>query len=271
MMIAVCLATDDPETTLRGEGCSDEHTYTYVNSTAFHENLNAVFASLNSNLSSDGFATSIQNKSSKTDTVYGLAVCRQYLSARECLECVKVAETEVKKFCPRSNGGRVHLDGCSVRYENSSFYDEPVDGGMSSNCSSTNDGDPQTPFEKVEDLSKQLIANASASKGYAVGSVNGSLYGLAQCWPSLSNLSCQACLMQAQTQLLKCPPMVEGRGLEAGCFMRYSTYSFFSDNHTSSSSTNLAPSSSPKISMNIGSVGATALISVVCFAFCRRI
>lgn len=36
-------------------------------------------------------------------------------------------------------------------------------------------------------------------------------------------------------------------------------------------STNLTPSSSPKSSMNIGSVGATALIAVVCFVFCRRI
>jgi hypothetical protein len=233
MMIAVGLAADDPQSALLGEGCSNEATYSYVNATAFQENQDAVFASFRSNLSSNGFANSMQNKFGNTDPVYGLAVCRKYLSANECLECVTAAETQVKEYCPRSNGGRIHLDGCFLRYENTSFYGQDVDPGASAHCASTNDSDPQTFSQRATTLSSQLIANASSNNSYATGSIDGSLYGLAQCWPTLTNTSCLGCLTEARNQLLTCLPKREGRGLEAGCFMRYSTYSFFTDNQTS--------------------------------------
>eukprot|EP00253_Pinus_taeda_P018363 PITA_18363 len=273
MMISVGLAADGPQSALVGEGCSNPKTYTYVNVTEFQEIQKAVFVSLNSNLSSDGFATS--SKSGKTDAVYGLAVCRKYLTANECLECVMEAETQVKAYCPKSNGGRVHLDGCFLRYENTSFYGDDVDAGASSYCGSTNDTDPQTFSQRVTALSRNLIQNASANNGYATGSIDGSLYGVAQCWPTLTTSICQGCLTEAQNQLLTCLPKREARGLEAGCFMRYSTYSFFTDNVTSPLA-NLTPpsgkSSSKVVPILLGCIGGAALVVVMCFIlFYRRI
>eukprot|EP00253_Pinus_taeda_P022412 PITA_22412 len=263
-MIAVGVAAEDPQSKLVGKGCSP---HMYVNATAFEDNLDHVLQSLISNLSADGFATSMQIDSGKTDPVYGLAVCRKYLNASECSQCVKEASIQAKAVCPQANGARIHLDGCLLRYENNSFYTQYVDPGNYVYCTGTNSSDPQTFLERAQHLSTQLITNASKDNGYAVGSIDGSLYGLAQCWPSLTNLSCQACLTQAQTQVLKCPPMFEGRGLEAGCFMRYSTYSFFTDNQTAASP-NLTPSSGKSSSKTVlillGCISGAALVRVMC-------
>jgi len=171
--------------------------------------------------------------SGKTDPVYALAVCRKYLSAPECSQCVKEAATQAKALCPQANGARIHLDGCLLRYENNTFYSQDVDGGNYVYCGSTDYNDPETFLQRAQDLYTQLITNASKNNGYAVGSIDGSLYGLVQCWPSLTNSSCQRCWTEAQNRLLTCPPKREGRDLEAGCFMRYSTYSFFTHNQTS--------------------------------------
>eukprot|EP00253_Pinus_taeda_P003137 PITA_03137 len=274
LMIAVSFAaTDDPQTTVVSKGCSPVPAYTYVNATAFYENLNYVFASLLPNLSKNGFAFSGTDKAGKTDPVYGLAVCRRYLSANECSECFTEAATQLKATCTQSSGGRIHLDGCFLRYENSSsFYGESLGAGTSY-CLSSNDSDPQAFSQRAEDLSTQLILNASANNNYAVGSIDDSLYGLAQCWPPLTSPRCQRCLTGAKNLLLTCIPRLEGRGLEAGCFLRYSTYSFFTHNQTSSS-TNWTPSSgkssSKIVPIILGSTGGTALILVLCFLFCQR-
>jgi len=124
---------------LVGEGCSPHMT---VNPTAFTDNPDSVLQSLLSNLSSDGFATSMRINSGKTDPVYGLAVCRKYLSARECSQCVKEAAIQAKAVCPQSNGARIHLDGCLLRYENNTFYSQDVDAENYVYCASTDYNDP---------------------------------------------------------------------------------------------------------------------------------
>ena len=88
IMTAVNLAVEDPQPTFVGRGCIP---HMYVNSTTFRDNMDSVLQSLFSNLSSDGFATSMQIDSGKTDPVYGLAVCRKYLNTSECSKCVKEA------------------------------------------------------------------------------------------------------------------------------------------------------------------------------------
>jgi hypothetical protein len=225
VMIPVGLAADDLELTEEvGKGCSPSN----VNDTAFTAFSgfrDSVFAYLSSHVTPDNSPT--DNAGETENSVYGLAVCRKYLSARECSKCIMEAVTQLKSSCPQSAGGRIYLDGCFLRYENSYFYDEPLDGGNSSNCLSTltNSSDPQFS-QMARTLSTQLITNASANKGYAVGS-NGPLYGLAQCWPTVSISDCQTCLNDSRNLLLECIPGSEGRGLQAGCFMRYSNYLFY--------------------------------------------
>lgn len=234
-MIAVTLAADSAIYPVAGAGCKNIQTHRYVNATEFRKNLDAVFASLRSTLSSDGFAISTEDSFAvSTDPVYGLVVCQKYLTVPQCTECFTEAAREVKAYCPLSNGARILLDGCFLRYENSSFYGEGLGAGFSSSyCSSTNDTDPQAFSQRAHTLTTQLITNALANNSYAVGSIDGSLYGLAQCWPSVMSSNCQRCLKKAGNKLISCVPQREGRALEAGCTMRYSNYSFFTNIQTS--------------------------------------
>ena len=118
MIIAVALANDDPQFEQVDQiGCSDQQKYTYVNATAFQENRDSVLASLLSGLSEDGYSTNYEDRAGKTDPVYGIAVCRKYLNARECSECFTKAANLMKERCSRSNGGRIHLDSCFLHYE----------------------------------------------------------------------------------------------------------------------------------------------------------
>ncbi|KAH9290254.1 hypothetical protein KI387_034371 [Taxus chinensis] len=260
------LAADDPQATLLGAGCSDEITYTYRNFTVFDENRATVFTNLASILSSNGsgFANSTSSKAGMTDPVFGLVQCRKYLTLNECLQCFDEAQIQIKDACPRSNGARIHFDGCFLRYENTSFFGQAVDDGFSDFCASTNDTNPTEFTQRAQTLLSELITNASASDGYAVGSVD-SLYGLAQCWDSVENVTCQGCLKSAQDILLQeCVPRQEGRGLEAGCFMRYATYSFFSDNITTPLPENNSKGKSKLLPILLGSIAGAALIAALC-------
>ena len=61
---------------------------------------------------------------------------------------------------------------------------------------------------------------------------NTSVYGLAQCWEFVKGRACEECLANATSRIGLCPPKEEGRVLNAGCFLRYSTQKFY-DNSTS--------------------------------------
>eukprot|EP01018_Ginkgo_biloba_P006020 Gb_41607 [translate_table: standard] len=206
----------DPQTAELGHGCSGAD-YKYVNATTFNGNLNAVLASLGSNIFKNGFATSVQTKGT-TDPVYGLAQCRNYLISNDCLRCYAEAEKQIKAYCSSNefNGGRIQLDGCILRYENTSFFTQGVDPGASNYCASINEREPQEFSEKAQILLMELISNASTNDGYAVGSIavessSTVMYGFANCWPSLSNVTCQGCLQEALNRVQNCFPRREGQ------------------------------------------------------------
>lgn len=65
-------------------------------------------------------------------------------------------------------------------------------------------------------------------------------YVLAQCWKTVSPDGCRTCLAAAWNEAKGCLPNKEGRGLIAGCYLRYSTVKFYYQNGTSTSSANLS-------------------------------
>lgn len=72
------------------------------------------------------------------------------------------------------------------------------------------------------------IAGSSGSGGFGATEVRG-VYALGQCWSSLSNGECRICLEKAGEEVRRCLPSKEGRALNAGCFLRYSTAKFYND------------------------------------------
>lgn len=71
--------------------------------------------------------------------------------------------------------------------------------------------------------------------GFGVGEVEG-VYALAQCWKTLGTGGCRACLEKAAMAVGKCGPKREGRAMNAGCYLRYSTEKFYNDEQESRNS-----------------------------------
>lgn len=74
---------------------------------------------------------------------------------------------------------------------------------------------------------KDMVNLAPIHGGYAEGrrKSNGlSVYGMANCWNTLDEKSCNDCLSNASTTLLDCLPSIEARALSVGCYLRYSEY-----------------------------------------------
>lgn len=129
-----------------------------------------------------------------------------------------------------------------MRYDDYNFYNESTDPIRdTSNCSSSAgvvSAEESASFRKsVTKLIDNVTVAAVMNEGYAGREFDG-VYGLAQCWKTLSKEGCKECLAKASRNVKRCLPSREGRGLNTGCYLRYSTEKFYTDrpqNITSSS------------------------------------
>ncbi|KAF3444627.1 hypothetical protein FNV43_RR14320 [Rhamnella rubrinervis] len=164
--------------------------------------------------------------------IYGLAQCFQDLSHTDCLLCYAASRTKIPRCLP-SISARIYLDGCFLRYDNYSFYTESTDPSRDTvNCSSKNvlmDESERLGFVKnVRFVVGNVTRTAVKNGGFGVGEVEG-VYALAQCWKTVGTGGCRACLEKAAMAVGKCAPKREGRAMNAGCYLRYSTVKFYND------------------------------------------
>lgn len=112
------------------------------------------------------------------------------------------------------------------------FYNESVDPVRDKlNCNSTlvDSGGVDLDFgKKVEELVDGIADSAAVGGGHMAAEVRG-VFGLAECWKTVSVEGCKACLGKASREVKACLPSKEGRALNAGCYLRYSTQKFFSN------------------------------------------
>ncbi|XP_058188201.1 cysteine-rich receptor-like protein kinase 42 [Rhododendron vialii] len=162
--------------------------------------------------------------------IYALAHCHDDLPHTDCLLCYAVARTRLPHCLPALSG-RVYLDGCFLRYDRYDFFGESVDPVRDSvNCtdSGRRGGGVARGAEfnsSVGDLIDNVTQTAVANGGFAAGEVKG-VFGLAVCWKTVSSAGCRDCLEKAANDVRDCLPGGEGRGLNAGCYLRYSTHNF---------------------------------------------
>ncbi|KAF7135330.1 hypothetical protein RHSIM_Rhsim08G0174200 [Rhododendron simsii] len=171
--------------------------------------------------------------------VFGFAQCHKDLSEVDCQLCFAEARTKIPHCLPASRG-RIYLEGCFIRYDDYEFYDESVNAMYDSDlCSGSNKR--LKGREEGEDFGKRVEAAVMSVMEVALGSRVGGFgsaeesseapgaYALGQCWNTVNSTGCGVCLEDAWREVKKCLPAAEGRALNAGCYLRYSTRNFFSE------------------------------------------
>ncbi|WRX15282.1 Protein kinase domain - like 10 [Theobroma cacao] len=167
--------------------------------------------------------------------VFGYGECMKDLDQSDCNVCFAQCKTQILRCLPFqlvTRGGRLFYDGCYLRYDDYNFFSESLSEGDRTVCNTSDVASSnQTVFrDYVLQLVRNLSVEAPKNDGFFVGSVsrgNVSVYGLAQCWELVNKSACESCLANAVSRIRSCLPKEEGRALNAGCYLRYSTEKFY--------------------------------------------
>ena len=212
------------------KACSNK---TYPPNSPFENNLKGLLRSLSSNTHLTGFnSTSV---GSNTNQVYGRALCRGDVAAKDCKNCVENASQEIMKVC-KSEEAIIWYEFCQVQYSYQMFSVMVYTGKYpDSNSQKKNVSDPGRFYSVLKDLMGNLTNEAAfdpANLMYAVGeaklSRNISIYGLVQCTRDQPGVLCSNCLMSAFGDLSGCCKSQEGGTiLSRSCNMRFEVYRFY--------------------------------------------
>ncbi|KAI6694861.1 hypothetical protein NL676_022571 [Syzygium grande] len=222
------LAVGDPRTHTVKMTCSTVREH---NATLFVPNFVTTMENISDQMRTSGFGIAVIG--SGPDTNYGLSQCYGDLSLLDCVLCYAEARSLLPQCYP-NNGGRIYLDGCFMRAQNYSFFEEYTGAEDTEVCGNVTQKD--TVFQNsARQAVASAVTRAPKNNGYAraevavPGTANESAYVLANCWRTLNATSCRLCLENASMSMLGCLPWSEGRALYTGCFMRYSDTNFLNN------------------------------------------
>ncbi|XWS22871.1 hypothetical protein CRYUN_Cryun29cG0073300 [Craigia yunnanensis] len=185
----------------------------YVNSILNSLVNSAMFTSYNNFTMPEG--------STSQDTVKGLFQCRGDLNNGDCGRCVAKAVSRLGTLCLDSTGGALQLEGCFVKYDNTTFLGLEDKTVVVKKCGSLilSYSDALTRRDAVLGY---LGASDGTYKPFRVGR-SGDLQGVAQCVGDLSPSKCQDCLSEAIGRLkTECGAAKWGDMYLAKCYARYS-------------------------------------------------
>ncbi|KAF8390450.1 hypothetical protein HHK36_024976 [Tetracentron sinense] len=200
----------------------------------FIANFLMAMDSLTPQIASQRFASTVNGTGN--NTVYAFGECMRDLSQKDCNLCFAQCKTQILRCLPfqRANRvGRLFFDGCYLRYDDYEFFKEALSAEDRTVCGNSTFGGNRTTFRpNTIELVRNLSAEAQKNNGFFVGSVNrgnSTVFGLAQCWKLVNGSSCGKCLENAVSMIGSCLPKEEGRVLNTGCYLRYSTHRFYNN------------------------------------------
>lgn len=199
-------------------GCSQ---LKYIPGGAYESNVNSVLASLVNSASYanyNNFKASLPG-SGAGDAVYGLFQCRGDLSGADCSRCVAAAVARLGSACGGASGGALQLEGCFVRYDNTSFVGAEDKTVVSDKCGPMDGGGDSGVLARRDAVLDYLGAGGQYFRVTGAGKVQ----GVAQCTQDLSVAECQDCLSEAIERLkTQCGSASWGDMFFAKCYARYS-------------------------------------------------
>uniref|UniRef100_A0A2N9EZQ5 Cysteine-rich receptor-like protein kinase 3 n=1 Tax=Fagus sylvatica TaxID=28930 RepID=A0A2N9EZQ5_FAGSY len=221
----------DPRTTQAALICSNR-TASKPEFQSFIDNFLAAMNTVTPLIAKQRYAA--VTKGTGNTKVYTFGECMKDLSQSDCDLCFAQCKTQVQMCYPFARairGGRLFLDGCYLRYDDYYFFNETLDVEDRTQCGARDFvGNSNVFGANVKELVRNLSVEAPKNDNFFVGSVNKgnvTVYGLAQCWEVVNGSACEKCLANAVSNISSCTPKEEGRVMNAGCYMRYSTQKFY--------------------------------------------
>ncbi|XP_021997320.1 plasmodesmata-located protein 6 [Helianthus annuus] len=192
-----------------------------ISTKAYESNVNTLFTSLISSASISSF-----NKfeiSPQSDVVYGLFQCRGDLSYHDCKDCVENSVSQLKKTCPKSTSGTIQLEGCFIKYDNTSFFGVEDKLKVFKRCGPSIGYNSDT-LTRIDDALAYLVGKTG--QYFRVG-VLGSVQGMMQCVQDLNVTDCEDCVLEARGRVRsECETSTWGDMYLGKCYIRYADGSF---------------------------------------------
>ncbi|KAA8519966.1 hypothetical protein F0562_014222 [Nyssa sinensis] len=196
----------------------------------YQTNLNTLLSSLSSNIDRNGFYSSSEGQGS--DMVNGIALCRGDVELDICRSCVNDSTRRLSQLCPNNKQAIGWYDYCMLRYSNQSFLGtmdtRPALYLWNTNNISEVDQFNQNLRNLLDGLRGRAGSGGSLRK-FATGNTSfttatdfGTIYGLVQCTPDLSEQLRSDCLIGAMQEIGSC--CVGYRGgtvIYPSCKLRY--------------------------------------------------
>lgn len=137
----------------------------------------------------------------------------------DCATCVAKAVSQLAPLCSQSCGGALQLEGCFVKYDNTSFIGDEDKTVVMKKCAPSVGYDPAVMGRR----DAVLASLGSAGGLYRVGG-SADVEGVAQCVGDLSTGKCEDCVTEAIGRLkTDCGGAVFGDMFLGKCYARYST------------------------------------------------
>ncbi|KAK4278114.1 hypothetical protein QN277_016005 [Acacia crassicarpa] len=274
----------DPQLNLVSKGCSPSNSFTLSNFSIFSENVNKTLKHIKEELlnKSELFATA--QIASAENPVFTLFQCRNYLSVNDCVSCFNASVEQVLDCPAGAPGGRVIYDGCFLRYEANGFFGQTAEADFNAAlCGNQSVRESSTTLftSVVRQVLMHLQRTTPQKEGFFVATKaqllphnNGTtIYAFAQCIETINQSGCEECLKACNSNMQICLPNSDGKAFAAGCFMRYSTSSFFPHNYQTIDLTPLGKKGSINKGAIVGGVVGGAvlvLVLLILFACIRR-
>ncbi|KAL1201084.1 Plasmodesmata-located protein 6 [Cardamine amara subsp. amara] len=205
-------------------GCSQAK---YFPGSPYESNVNSILTSFVNSASLYTYNNFTLDGISGDSSVYGLYQCRGDLSSAsgDCARCVARAVSRLGSLCVGAYGGALQLEGCFVKYDNSTFLGVEDKTVVVRRCG------PPVGYNSDELTRRDAVVGyltASSGGSYRVG-VSGEVQGVAQCAGDLSVSECQDCLMESIGRLKSdCGGAAWGDVYLAKCYARYSARGSYS-------------------------------------------
>ncbi|XP_039691126.1 putative cysteine-rich receptor-like protein kinase 9 [Medicago truncatula] len=250
----LCFATIKAEdSTFLYSFCSSNLTTT--NST-YQINTRTLLSSLSSEatVNTEFYNTTVTGVN-RTDSVYGLFMCRGDVSSQICVECIVHATKKLSLDCPLSKQAVIYYDECNVRYSYNYFFSTVDTSPMYRDINITYTDQNLYIMTLLNQFSKLAYETGYSVERYMTNSLKlydeQNLYSLGQCTRDLSSEDCTSCLKDVINRAIPWSKLsnVRGRIIYPSCNLRFELFQFYMEGDEA-----LPPGSPSPLPENAGKV-----------------